>query len=595
MNRKIRILGIAPYSGMKELLQTVAQEDFSEEIDLVAHEGDLEDGVIIAKRNFHADFDIIISRGGTAEMLKSQVSLPVISIKLDEYDILKAIHLAENISDKIAVVGFRSVTNAVKDIYPLIHTQPEIFTLSNSDEVKEIMPKVAQQGYKIVICDVASSIYAKSIGLNCVLITSSRNSIHKAFQDAIDLYTAMRRLRSENLFLREIISLQSTGTVIFDAKENLIFSSMGTSKTDLLVPTLQQELANIHIGETYRLVKCLNRNLYTIKALKLSSENSLCTVFYIDQSRVPFSSGQAGIRFYSSKEAREQFYNSFFTNVNDILGNTRELEKKSLTAQPVMILGENGTGKESAANIIYMNYKFKNHPLVVIHADLLTEKSMNFLEQNYHSPFADSENTIYISGFSDSNYDKGLHLLSVIMNMDVTVRNKVIFSAAIEHNIIPEIAHLITDKLNCTILSLPSLHSMRAEIPKMINIYLSQANTINGKEILAMEDDGIVRMQNFNWQNNYAQFKRIMQDLVNETKGPVIRTEDVQHALSLEELVPAVKSVNGAGIFNMNRTLEEMDREIIQTVLRECNGNRTLAAKRLGISRTTVWKFASQD
>ena len=78
MKHKYRILGIAPYEGMKALMSDVAEE--YPQIDLTLFVGDLEQGLEIAHSNFHGNYDVVISRGGTAKMLKENLPLPVVEI-----------------------------------------------------------------------------------------------------------------------------------------------------------------------------------------------------------------------------------------------------------------------------------------------------------------------------------------------------------------------------------------------------------------------------------------------------------------------------------------------------------------------------------
>ena len=68
MENRYRVLGIAPYEGMKKLMSDLV-EDYPE-IDLTLFVGDLEEGLEIAHSNFHGSYDVVISRGGTAKMLR---------------------------------------------------------------------------------------------------------------------------------------------------------------------------------------------------------------------------------------------------------------------------------------------------------------------------------------------------------------------------------------------------------------------------------------------------------------------------------------------------------------------------------------------
>ena len=65
MNHRIRVLGIAPYEGMKTLMSSVVAD--YPQIDLTLFVGDMEQGLEIARSNFHGDYDVVISRGGTAK------------------------------------------------------------------------------------------------------------------------------------------------------------------------------------------------------------------------------------------------------------------------------------------------------------------------------------------------------------------------------------------------------------------------------------------------------------------------------------------------------------------------------------------------
>ena len=88
MNHRIRVLGIAPYEGMKTLMSSVVAD--YPQIDLTLFVGDMEQGLEIARSNFHGDYDVVISRGGTAKMLQKNLALPVLDMDLSMYDILCA-------------------------------------------------------------------------------------------------------------------------------------------------------------------------------------------------------------------------------------------------------------------------------------------------------------------------------------------------------------------------------------------------------------------------------------------------------------------------------------------------------------------------
>lgn len=140
----IRILGIAPYEGMKSIMQKLARE--RQDIDLTVYVGDLHKGAEIARKNFHEDFDIIISRGGTAELIGDITQLPVIEISLSVYDILRAIKMAENFASRYAIVGFPSITGSARLLCDLLQYKVEICTIHSEQEVKEALLALKKKG-----------------------------------------------------------------------------------------------------------------------------------------------------------------------------------------------------------------------------------------------------------------------------------------------------------------------------------------------------------------------------------------------------------------------------------------------------------------
>ena len=168
---RIRILGVAPYEGLRSLMLKIAAENYPQ-IDLDVVVGDSQKGVEVIQNKFHSEYDVIISRGGTAEILRKELSLPVIEIKIMEYDILRAIHLADSFSTKHALVGLKSLTRNADMLSDLTSLHLKTFTINDHSDIMDTLNIVSSQGYEAVISDNGTSIIAKQMGLNTILITS---------------------------------------------------------------------------------------------------------------------------------------------------------------------------------------------------------------------------------------------------------------------------------------------------------------------------------------------------------------------------------------------------------------------------------------
>ena len=589
---KIRVLGVAPYEGMQLLMQKVA-EGFPQ-IELTALVGDLHRGVSLAQANFHSDYDVIISRGGTAELLRKDVDLPVIEIPITEYDILRTLHLVENVSKDFAIVGFPSVTGNATYLSEILSFTPGIYTIHDPEQVEDIIEQVWNEGYRTVLCDVVATVAAKKRGMNAILITSGHESIAKTYQEAFQLYHNIRHLKAENRFLREVISEQSNETVVFDKDKNLYFSTVNSGNQTALLGMLRDEIDNCDASSTRRLVKSLDGSLYSIKAQRFSADSGSYTTFYFSRSKTPFSLSRSGICHYSLQEAEQVFYNGFYSSAGDIIGFEDEINKIIKSDRPVMLIGEAGTGKNYVATLLYTRSILNNHPFITINCALLNEKSWEYLQSNHNSPLTESQVTIYISQIEVLTPKQQSRLLAMLMDMDICIRNRLIFSSTLESGStsMSEIGRIFADKLCVLTLTLPTLREQKNRIPALINLYLGQFNVLQGNDVIGMEDSAMEKMCGFSWPHNLEQFKRVLQELSTTARLPLISLSEVNEVLKLESSSPAVLNLQSAPErFDLNRTLSEMDSEIVKRVLEECDNNQTTAAKRLGISRTTLWRY----
>ena len=149
------------------------------------------------------------------------------------------------------------------------------------------------------------------------------------------------------------------------------------------------------------------------------------------------------------------------------------------------------------------------------------------------------------------------------------------------------------DKLQCLSLYLPPLRQMAERIPALVNLSLSHLNADLPQRMVGAEPEAISLLQNFQWPHNYTQFRRVIRELAITSTGQFITAENVRQALRKERHVGtfALHAENTAEPLNLNQTMNEINQDVALRVVAEMGGNQTAAAKRLGISRTTLWRL----
>ena len=591
MDHRIRVLGIAPYEGMKALMASLGEE--YPQMDLTLFVGDREQGLEIAKSNFHGNYDAVISRGGTASMLRKDLSLPVIEIELSMYDILCALKLTDGLDGKIAIISAANIADSAQMLCKLMNYDMDVYTYVSPDTVEPTLRRLQAEHYQAVLCDMVANTTAKRLGLNSFLITSSIESIRKAFDQAVLLCRSQEHLRDENLFFRELIQGQISQTVVFDTDENLFLSTLDTPQPELL-DLLRRELPESLKEPERRITRNLGGMLYAIRSKQIASGSLSFIAFFVDARKTPLSPSQVGIRFSTRPEAESAFYNSIFSFAGAIGDLQDEITKINQSTAPVMVSGEDGTGKESMVSALYLRSALQNNPLVSINCSLLNDKSWAFLLEHPNSPLADEACTLYFANIDVLSPERSRQLLAVLSEMDVCRRNRVIFSCVSQPGeYISSIGSLFMDKLCCLSLYLPPLRQISERIPTLVNLSLSHLNADLPRRIMGAEPEAMALLQSFQWPHNYTQFRRVIGDLAVTAPGSLITADNVRQILRKERHVGAFvpHAENSAVPLDLNRTLDEINQDVALRVVEETGGNQTAAARRLGISRTTLWRL----
>lgn len=595
MNTNIRLLGIAPYENMKPLMLEVAKE--YEDIELTVFVGDLQQGVELARRNFCNDYDAIISRGGTAAMLRERLDLPVIEIPISPFDIMRAMKLAENVSDHYAIVGFPNITASAQVLCQMMQYKIDIYSIQSVEEVEPTLISIQGKGTRAILCDMVAHTTAMRLGLDVVLITSGAEGIRSAFEEALRLHRNYRALREENRFLRSLIWNQINQTVVFNDKGELFFSTLENHASPIM-DYLREESERSGEEDVRHILKQIQNVQYSIRLDHETFGGHRYTTYYFSESRVPLADIRKGIRYVGQPEAEEQYNNSLY----GIVGLMRTLQDKiaqlNRTDQPILVCGEDGTCKEQAVNYLYLQSARRDRPLVIIDCFMLNEKAWNYLMDHHNSPFTQSGCTIFVKNVDVLAPEKRKQMLANLLAMDVCKRNRMIFSCVCRtEELVTEAGKEFVEGLFCLTLYLPPARQRVAQLPAVANMYLSHLNTTQARQVAGLEPEALRQLQAFEWPHNYTQFQRILKELSLMSEGTYITAKEVEQILKREQTVGTFNAgAEDAGTpLNLNQTLEQINREIVRRVLAEENGNQSKTAQRLGIGRTTLWRMLNEQ
>ncbi len=593
MSEEVKILVICPYEGLVPLVKNVAAEFPS--VQLTATVGNLNDGLAYAVKSYSEKYDYIISRGGTAKYIRNAVSVPVIEIETRVSDILTAMNYALSTSSRLAIVGFQSITQSIESLENLLPYDYKVYGIDDVGDLDRTFQEIRDEGIRSVLCDTISYEAARSNGFNAFLITSGEDSIREALKKALFYHESSVKLREENRFLRELISLNSeSATVVYSPDFKLYYASLTQNDTTIF-DYLYELLPRFALDDTFKLVKRHNGSFFHITARKISVFDKNYYVFFISR-RVPATAGEKrGIHYYDNDEVADEIKNSVFGISNVESYYSAEIEQCISRNDPVLISGEVGAGKDHIAKVIYLRSQFAKNPFVVIDCSRVNSKTWNYLIMKPESPICDSGNTIFIKNIDALNLEKLDQLLLAITQGDAVKRNHILISRSEQRSLSVLSEQLVLkaiDKFKCLIISLSPLRGATDVIENAVRLLLNNFNVRYEHAPVFIQPEALALLVNFSWPQNYEQLMRVMEKLAFLVSDGAITAQHVNDALRVElSFVQGETPSTANTIINLSQNLESINRDIVKVILDQNNGNQSIAARNLGISRTTLWRM----
>ncbi|MGL6200039.1 MAG: PrpR N-terminal domain-containing protein [Lachnospiraceae bacterium] len=589
--RKVKILAIAPYKGMSELISSLAEE--REDIELTSCVGDLHEGLRIARERSYHNYDVIISRGGTADLIRNELEIPVVDAPLSAYDMLRSIKMGENYSGKFAVAGFKSITNCARMLCDLLQLQIDIFTFQSSEQVRPILSSLKEQAYDLVICDMIGSSTARDLGLNSILVPSGVESLGEALDEAVALFTTANYINRQKDIFQKTLTQGDEDIIIYDSRNNIWFTSLTNSAQHSQILNMAHTYLPAFTKTDGQLFeRPMDDYLLSISNQHIYYEEEQYTLLRILKKKMLFTENDNSISIYNKNQEYSNNSSASYNSANYV-GRTRELlDDYSKTAFPVLIMGEVGTGKDKAAALIYENGPYQNAPYYVIDCELLNERKWKALIDSENSLLGNLHTTIFIKNIGKLNNTQFSRFTVYMEQTELTKRNRLIFSIVSNGEDESIIQSYLANQLSCLILKLPPLRDRTEDIPSIATLYINQLNAAIGKQIVGFEPDAMELMKSYQWPHNLDQLKRIIKELVTVTMTSYITADNVRYFLD-SEMPAEQKMLSDDGMIRVDprQTLDEITYGIIRNILSETKMSKEKAANRLGISRSTLWRI----
>lgn len=587
--QKIKILGIAPYQNLKNIMMTAAAS--WNQVELTVYVGNLEAGAELVRQHIHENYDVIISRGGTARMIQKLAQIPVIEIPISIHDILHAMVLLENSTVPYAVVGYPDFTDAANLLCQMMNYHMNIITIQKTEEIQTVLNQLKAKNCELILCDVITETLARKAGLKPILILSGTESVETAIRQAVEICNSTYAFKQKYTLLDEALQTHDTDTIILNSNGDVLYSTYNQANILEVLSYLRQLITDTR-EPSPKAFHLIDQKLFSLFIKKATINEVDCFIFCVKQNPVPIGGSKHGLRFSTYTDVSVSYTNSFYALTASAKLIDEKISLINQSSTPVMILGERGSGKNQVASKLYLSSSWNKYPYITIDCQMLNDRMWSFITGHYNSPLNDKNNTIFISNLQALSRQRQEQLLSYLIDTYTFSRNRLIFSCSQTLDLdTPDPSRNYIDYLTCATIYLPPLRELTEDIQLSSKLYLNALNIEMSKQILGFTPKAMELLCSYHWPDNFMQLKRVLAELVMLTSDSYIQEETVSQVLEKErrQYVPTTSAA-----FNYNRPLDEMIHDIAKIVLAQSGGNQTTAAKRLGIGRTTLWRYLNK-
>lgn len=304
----------------------------------------------------------------------------------------------------------------------------------------------------------------------------------------------------------------------------------------------------------------------------------------------------------------------------EIIGNSpvlRQVLEIAAQAAPstatVLILGENGTGKELIARYIHSRSSRASGPFVAVNCAALPESiieaelfgyekgAFTGANQRKDGRFALAKGgTIFLDEIGELSANVQVKLLRVLQEGEFdplggrTTRADVRVIAATNRHLEEEMKagrfrEDLYFRLNVIAITMPPLRARPTDIPLLVDHFLTVFGAKNGKGPFTITPAALEKLMDYTWPGNVRELENTIERAVVLARSTVIDVGDLPRSI-----VDHTKST-GDFVIPFGTPLEEIERRVIRETLRVTNGDKRLTAQLLGIATRTIYRKLAEE
>ncbi len=569
--------------------------------------------------------DAFISAGSNAALLKTAVRTPVATVKVGGFDILMALLKARTYAPRVGLITYGDRIAELDAVKDLLNIEVIQATYRSIEEAHECFHRLTAQGCQAIV---GSSIIVELAGQHHLpaVLTYSRTAVQQALEDALEMARKARADAARYQQVAGILHNLPEAVLAVDDRHRIIAVNSAMEQVlglprDRLVGRALDDLdtalslqAVLREGTSERDRILLYRGREWVAHLTPIREydtvvGAMLALYDANQIHAAESKLRAQRKYRRQLVARYRF--------GDLVGNSEVFRRAVAAARryaaseaTVLLLGESGTGKELFAQAMHNGGPRATGPFVALNCsampDALLESELFGYEEGAFTGSrrggkrglleAAHGGTLFLDEIGDMPLQLQTRLLRVLQEREVLPLGSD-RPIPVDVRIIAATHQPLTDlvaqqrfradlyyRLNILRLELPPLRERGEDVILLAQLLLQRALarlgcTLPAQPVLAPLID---RLAAYDWPGNIRELENVCERLavyfMQFDDVGAIDYGPLRHECPELFQQAVLRCPPGAG------------HDALLAVLQACDGNRTEAARRLGISRSTLWR-----
>ncbi|CAB3697699.1 Anaerobic nitric oxide reductase transcription regulator NorR [Paraburkholderia sediminicola] len=585
--------------------------------------------------------DVVLAAGSNGAYLRDNLSVPVVMVKVNGFDVLSAITRATTTwpGAKIGLVLHETISHELADLSAWLNVSLKQRAYQSIDEVRLAVAGLAAEGCSVIIGPGMACDFAQQAGLDSVFLYSL-GAVEEAFERSVELARVSRQKESKRVRLNTIVAHLRDGVAAFDDAGQL--EAVNPAMLDLLGLDREQDVpAQLTRAVGPLLRETLEHDMPVEERIEQIGGRALIVncVPILEQgarsgSVVTVQDALVAQRIDRSLRTSQRPKHLVARHhLDDLIGSSAVLERVRRLARAgaahdatVLLSGESGTGKELVAQGIHNASRRRGNPFVAFNCAALPEGLIESeLFGHEEGAFTGARRggkpglfeiahtgTIFLDEIGEMPAALQSRLLRVLQEREVMklgsgratpVDVRVIAATHRDLHALVEQGAFRADlyfRLNLLQIELPPLRERRGDVAQLARHLLNRSALQYGLSGAALERVLAFLtplFEHYAWPGNVRELENLLARAaiyLSDSAGEgwqdlqAVFPEFGRMRQTAADVRGAVVPAHAAGDPSARRSLT---REDVVRALEQAGGNRAAASRALGIGRTTLWRL----